>query len=70
MLKFIFLFIIFFLVIRTVVRTLRRGVFFIRKGAPGQGEIPRSSIFSGQHVDESDYEVLESRLNNKKQDVI
>ncbi len=70
MLKFFLLLLLIFLVIRTVLRMLVRGFFFIRNGAPRHGKIPRGSIFSRQHVEEADYEVLESRLNNKKQDVV
>lgn len=70
MLKFILLFIFFFLVTRTVVRVLRRGLFvFTRRGA-GRGERPGESFSSGRNVEEADYEVLESQINNKKQEVI
>jgi len=69
MLKYIFLFIFFFWLIRTVVRVLRRGVFFIRRGRCDRGEISRDSFSSGQHVEEADYEVLESHINHKKQEV-
>ncbi len=70
MLKFFLLLLLLFLVARTVLRMLVRGFFFLRKGTSRYGKIPRGSIFSRQHVEEADYEVLESRLNNKKQDVV
>jgi hypothetical protein len=75
MLRFIFLlfvfflFLSFFLVIRTVVRTIRKGLFFIRKGGSSSpGESSRTSFSSGQQIEESDYEVIESRLRNKEQE--
>ena len=70
MLKFIFLFIFFFLVIRTVVRVLRRGLFVIKRGGPGRGERSGESFSSGRNVEEADYEVLESQINNKNQEVV
>jgi hypothetical protein len=73
MLRFIFLlfilFLFFFLVIRTVVRMLRKGLFFIRKnGGSSHGDSSRTSFSSGQHIEEADYEVIESHLQNKEQD--
>ena len=70
MLKFILLFIFFFLVIRTVVRVLRRGLFVIRRGGGSRVERSGESFSSGRNVEEADYEVLESQINNKKQEVI
>ena len=68
MLKFILLFIVLFLVIRTLVRMLRGGLFFIRKSGSGHGENAPTSFSSGRHIEEADYEVLESRLQNKERD--
>lgn len=73
MLRFLFfLFILFFfafLGIRAVVRAVLRGLFFIRKGAgSSRGESPRTSYSSGPHIEEADYEVIESRIQNKEQD--
>lgn len=62
MLKFILLVIFFFLVIRTVVRLVRRGLFFFRSA----GEPVRQE--SSRQIEESDYEVIESRLNDKEND--
>ncbi len=70
MLKFILLFIFFFLVIRTVVRVLRRGLFVLRRGGPGPAGRSGESFSSGGNVEEADYEVLESHINDKKQEVI
>ncbi len=70
MLKFILLFIFFFLVIRTVVRLLRRGLFVFRRGGVGRSERSGESFSSGRNVEEAEYEVLESQINNKKQEVI
>ena len=75
MLRFIFLlfvfflFLFFFLVIRTVARAIRKGLFFIRKGGGSRhDQSSRSSFSSGQHIEEADYEVIESRLRNKEQE--
>ncbi len=68
--KFIFFFIFFFLVIRTVVRVLRRGFFVINRGGPNHGQPSGESFSSARNVEEADYEVLESQINNKKQEVI
>jgi len=70
MLKFILLFIFFFLVTRTVVRVLRRGLFVIKRGEASRVERSGESFSSGRNVEEADYEVLESQINNKKQEVI
>jgi hypothetical protein len=70
MLKFILLLIVLFLVMRTVVRVLRSGLFFIGKGSSGHGENASASFSSEQHVEEADYEVIASRLNNKEQDAV
>ena len=69
MLKYILLFIFFFLVIRTVVSTLRKGLFFIRKvGGTAHGVNAKASSSSGRQIEETDYEVIESRLQNKEQE--
>ncbi len=70
MLKFIFLFIIIFLVVRTVVRVVRGGLFFIRKAGPARSERSPHDSSSVRNVEEADYEVLESHINNKNQQVI
>jgi hypothetical protein len=70
MLKFILLVIVFFLVIRTLVRMLRGGLFFIRKSGSGHGENTPTSFSSGRHIEEADYEVLESHINDKEQDAV
>ena len=67
MLKFILLVLLFFLVVRTVVRTVRGGLFFIRKVGPARRERSPHSAASAQNVEEADYEVLESHINNKNQ---
>ncbi len=69
MLKYIILFIFIFLVVRAVVRTVRKGLFFIRKvGGTVRGENAKASSSSGRQIEEADYEVIESRLQNKEQD--
>ncbi|MEI7824462.1 MAG: hypothetical protein WCI01_04120 [Chlorobiaceae bacterium] len=69
MMKYIILFIFFFLLVRAVVRTLRKGLFFIRKvGGPAHGVNAKASSSSGRHIEEADYEVIESRLQHKERD--
>ncbi len=73
MLKFILLVIFIFLatrmVIRVVVRLLRGGIFFFRRnGVSSKGSSP-STFSSRDHLDEADYEVIESHLSDKAQDV-
>ncbi len=63
MTQIILLVIIFFLVVRTVWRLVRRGLFFFRSGG---GESIRQE--RSQQIEESDYEVLESRINGKEND--
>lgn len=69
MLKFILVVIVLFLAVRLVVRLVRSGLFMSRKG----GSFTRSgrspdSFSSGEHIDEIEYEVIESHLNNKEPD--
>jgi len=72
MLKFILLVIIFSLVMRLVmrllVRLLRGKVFSFNKTFDRAGKSPASS-FSGEQLDEADFEVIESHLNDKERDV-
>ena len=70
MLKFIlFALVLFFgvrLAIRLVVRLLRGGIFLINRrgfGDTGTSSVHRSP---GDHLDEADYEVIESHLNDNK----
>jgi hypothetical protein len=70
MLKFILLVIFLFLLTRMVFRLVRRGLFLIKKGGSIHGESSSSSFSSERHIEETDYEVIESRLNNNEQDVI
>lgn len=62
MTKFILLVIFIFFVVRAVVRLVRRGLFFFRSG--GEHIRPESS----RQIEESDYEVIESRLHDKEND--
>ena len=66
MLKFILFLIFLFIVIRMVVRTLRNGLFIRRV----DGGASRSSFSSDKPVENVDYEVLESRINDKERDVV
>ena len=70
MLKFILLVLFLFLVTRMVVRMLRKGLFFINKGASSHFDNASASFSSEHHIEETDYEVIASRLNNKEQDAI
>jgi hypothetical protein len=70
MLKFILLVIVLFLVMRVVVRILKGGLFFINKGVPSHSESASRPFSSKPHIEEADYEVIGTRLNNKEQDVI
>ncbi len=74
MLKFILLVIVFFLVMRLVmrivVRLLRGKVFSLYKsGVDRTGNSP-ASFSSGEQLEEADFEVIESHLNDKERDVI
>jgi hypothetical protein len=68
MLKFILLVLFLFLVMRMVVRMLKRGLFFFNKSASSPGENASASFSSERRIEEADYEVISSRLNNKEQD--
>jgi len=70
MLKFILFALVLFLgirlAIRLVVRLLRGGIFFINRRVfdnTGTSSVSRSA---GDHLDEADYEVIESHLNDNK----
>jgi hypothetical protein len=69
MLKYLILFIFVFLVTRAVVRTLWKGFLFIRKvRASSSDKSSHPPFSSGRQIEEADYEVIESRLQNKEQD--
>ncbi|NTV05881.1 MAG: hypothetical protein HGA59_05155 [Chlorobiaceae bacterium] len=70
MLKFILLVLFLFLVLRMVLRMLKKGLFFFNKGASSHSESASGSFSSERHIEEADYEVISSRLNNKEQDAI
>jgi hypothetical protein len=70
MLKFILLVIVLFLAMRVVVRILKGGLFFSNKGVSSHNESASTPFSSKPHIEEADYEVIGSRLNNKEQDVI
>ena len=65
MLKFIFFVIVFFLVIRVVVRVLRFGFRFFLEGNRQRSQGSPGSFSSGMSIEEADYEVIESNLNDK-----
>ena len=65
---FLFFLVVSFVVIRTLVRALRRAFFFIKKGGSGHSEASAASFSSESRIEEADYEVIASRLNNKDQD--
>jgi len=65
MLKTILVFIALFLVILMIVRVLQRGVFFHHEAGSRRGGSTRDSFSAGSSIEEADYEVLESHLNNK-----
>ncbi len=66
MLKFIFFVIVFFLVMRVVVRVLGGGLRFFIMGNRKRSEGSAASFSSGKRVEEADYEVIESNLNNNE----
>ncbi len=69
MLKYLILFIFVFLVTRAVVRMLWKGFLFIRKVRASSSDKSSQPPFpSGRQIEEADYEVIESRLQNKEQD--
>ncbi|NMW21271.1 MAG: hypothetical protein HKK67_06495 [Chlorobiaceae bacterium] len=66
MVRFILLVIVFFLVMRVIMRVLKFGLrFFITGNAKHSGSSP-ASFSSRQGVEEADYEVIESHLNDKE----
>ncbi len=69
MLKFILLVLVLFLVMRLVLR-LMRGLLFFNKRTFDRTGSSSSSFSSGEHVEEADFEVIESHLNDDKRDVI
>ena len=72
MLKFILLVIVFSLVMRLVMRLLLRllrgEVFSFYKKFDRTGNSP-ASFSSGEQLEEADFEVIESHLNDKERDV-
>ncbi len=72
MLKFILLVIVFSLVMRLVMRLvarlLRGEVFSFYKRRFGRTGSP-ASFSSGEQLEEADFEVIESHLNDKESDV-
>ncbi|MFZ4525909.1 MAG: hypothetical protein ACOYOE_10260 [Chlorobium sp.] len=73
MLKFILLVIVFSLVMRfamrIVARLLRGKIFsFYKSGFDRAGNSP-PSFSSGEQLEEADFEVIESHLNDKERDV-
>ena len=73
MLKFILLVIVFSLVMRLVMRLvarlLRGKVFSFYKTFDRTGD-PPTSFSSGERLEEADFEVIESHINNKESDVV
>ncbi|GEM_PF-267954 len=71
MLKFILLVIVFSLVMRLVMRLLLRllrgEVFSFYKNFDRTGNSP-ASFSSGEQLEEADFEVIESHLNDKERD--
>ena len=67
MVKYILLFVVFFLVTRMVFRVLRVGVRFFKgvEGSRGSGN-PSGSGSRGGRIEEADYEVIESHLNDNE----
>jgi hypothetical protein len=69
MLKYLILFIFVFLVTRAVVRMLWKGFLFIRKvRGSSSDQSSRAPFSSGGQIEEADYEVIESHLQNKEQE--
>jgi hypothetical protein len=69
MLKFILVVIVLFLAVRLVARLVRSGLFIIRKsGSFSRSGSSTDSYSSREHIDEIEYEVIESHLNNKEPD--
>ena len=72
MLRFILLVIIFFFMARMVIRLVKGGLRFFYTDNTRRGSAP-SSFSSGKHIEEADYEVidsnLKSNLNNNERNV-
>jgi len=69
MLRFIFFVIVFFLVMRVVLRVLKFGLrFFIMCNSKRSQGSP-ASFSSGKSIQEADYEVIESNLNDNERKV-
>jgi hypothetical protein len=66
MLKFILFVFVSFLVIRMVLRVLRIGVRFFTTGSARRSGSSTPSFSSGNNIEEADYEVIESNLNDNE----
>ena len=70
MLKFILFALVLFLgirlAIRLVVRLLRGGIFLINRRGANNRDRSSDAHSAGDHLDEADYEVIESHLNDNK----
>jgi hypothetical protein len=70
MLKFILLVIVFFLAARMALRLLKNVLFSLNKGSSNQAGYSRSPFSSGQQIEETEYEVIESHLHDKDRDEV
>ena len=66
MVKFILFVVISFLVMRMVLRVLRVGVRFFRAEGSGSSEHGSASRSAGRKIEEADYEVIDSHLNENE----
>ena len=69
MLKFILFVIVLFLLMRLALRLLGGGLFFFNKKSTNHSRNSSSPFSSGEHVEEADFEVIESHLSQHKDDV-
>ncbi len=68
MVKFILFVVVFFLVARMVLRVLGVGVrFFMGREGSRRSENGPGSRSAGKRIEESDYEVIESHLNDNEE---
>ena len=66
MVKFILLVVIFLFVTRMVLRVLRVGVRFFRADGSRRSEHASASRSPGRQIEEADYEVIDSHLNDNE----
>ena len=66
MVKFILFVVISFLVMRMVLRVLRVGVRFFRAEGSGRSADASASRSAGRQIEEADYEVIDSHLNENE----